>query len=155
MTEHRILALQCLGDIEGPRFLDGRTGDGTVGLAPDINGFSGTRWQSARTSEGIITLKCLGDIDGPRYLYGTAGNGTVGLSPEAFFSGATWDYGRSSDAPSILNPFPDTEKFYFRCLDGDSFYLDGRTREGTVGLTTDLGLSGTKWRLIFLDEPTS
>ena len=27
--------LQCLGDIEGPRFLDGRTEIGTVGLAPD------------------------------------------------------------------------------------------------------------------------
>lgn len=41
----RRLAFMCLGDIEGPRFLDGRTGDGTVGLAPSIDGFSGTRWK--------------------------------------------------------------------------------------------------------------
>jgi hypothetical protein len=29
--------LECLGDVDGPRFLDGRTEDGTVGLAPTTN----------------------------------------------------------------------------------------------------------------------
>jgi hypothetical protein len=42
-----IVALECLGDIPGNRFLDGRTADGTVGLAPNRNIplFSGTRWR--------------------------------------------------------------------------------------------------------------
>jgi hypothetical protein len=42
-----IVALECLGDIPGNRFLDGRTANGTVGLAPNRNipPFSGTRWR--------------------------------------------------------------------------------------------------------------
>jgi hypothetical protein len=37
---------RCLGLIDGPRFLDGRTADGTVGLAPSTDPpFSGTHWQ--------------------------------------------------------------------------------------------------------------
>jgi hypothetical protein len=36
---------ECLGDLPGNRFLDGRTRDGTVGLAPSTDPpFSGTRW---------------------------------------------------------------------------------------------------------------
>ncbi|MCC5642551.1 hypothetical protein LC607_06210 [Nostoc sp. CHAB 5824] len=39
-------AFECLGNIPGPKFLDGRTADGTVGLAPDTGeNFSGTRWR--------------------------------------------------------------------------------------------------------------
>jgi GH24 family phage-related lysozyme (muramidase) len=35
---------KCLGTIEGPRWLDGRTADGTVGLVDNID-LSGTQWQ--------------------------------------------------------------------------------------------------------------
>jgi hypothetical protein len=38
--------LECLGHLEGPRFLDGRTHDGTVALAPHTNKpFTGTLWK--------------------------------------------------------------------------------------------------------------
>jgi hypothetical protein len=38
--------LKCLGDIEGPPWLDGRTGDGTVGLAPNTDPpYTGTKWE--------------------------------------------------------------------------------------------------------------
>jgi len=41
-----IVALKCLGDIEGPRWLDGRTADGTVGLASTTEPpFTGTKWE--------------------------------------------------------------------------------------------------------------
>jgi hypothetical protein len=38
--------LKCLGDIDGPRWLDGRTADGTVGVAPTTEPpFTGTKWE--------------------------------------------------------------------------------------------------------------
>ncbi|MBO3459871.1 hypothetical protein G7B40_030295 [Aetokthonos hydrillicola Thurmond2011] len=43
---NRVVTLKCLGDVEGPRFLDGRTREGSVGLAPGTDGvFTGTRWE--------------------------------------------------------------------------------------------------------------
>ncbi|MER8188520.1 hypothetical protein [Kitasatospora sp. NPDC094015] len=40
------VVLTCLGNVKGPRLLDGRTGNGTVGLAPTTEApFTGTRWQ--------------------------------------------------------------------------------------------------------------
>jgi hypothetical protein len=40
---------KCLGDIEGNRWLDGRTQDGTVGLAPTTTGgYTGTSWQAIK-----------------------------------------------------------------------------------------------------------
>ena len=39
-----VVALRCLGDVEGARWLDGRTTNGTAGLAPRAEPpFSGTR----------------------------------------------------------------------------------------------------------------
>jgi hypothetical protein len=31
------VSLRCLGNVNGPRFLDGRTRNATVGLAPDLS----------------------------------------------------------------------------------------------------------------------
>jgi hypothetical protein len=40
------VSLRCLGNIPGPRYLDGRTANGTVGLAPNMTPeFTGTRWR--------------------------------------------------------------------------------------------------------------
>ena len=40
-----IITLKCLGEAPGPRYLDGRTQDGTVGLAPHTDPpYTGTRW---------------------------------------------------------------------------------------------------------------
>jgi hypothetical protein len=40
------IALECMGHLPGNRWLDGRTQDGTVGLAPHTKPpFTGTRWQ--------------------------------------------------------------------------------------------------------------
>jgi hypothetical protein len=90
----QLVVLECLGDIEGPRFLDGRTADGTVGLAPDTDPsiHSGTYWELVQLSESSYTLKCLGVIEGPRYLNGRTADGTVDLAPETgrTFTGATW-----------------------------------------------------------------
>jgi hypothetical protein len=42
------VSLKCLGAANGPRFLDARTGDGTVELVASTNPrFTGTRWEPA------------------------------------------------------------------------------------------------------------
>jgi len=88
-----IVALKCLGDIEGPRWLDGRTGDGTVGLAPQLGGgYTGTKWRVTEVGNNVIALECLGHIEGSRWLDGRTGDGTVGLAPQTSgYTGTRWE----------------------------------------------------------------
>src|SRR4051812_11428103 len=93
LTPGNDVSLRCLGNIDGPRFLDGRTGDGTVGLAPDLGPrFTGTKWHVVRAGEGVVALKCLGAVEGPRWLDGRTADGTVGLAPttQSPFTGTRW-----------------------------------------------------------------
>jgi hypothetical protein len=47
--DENVFALKCLGSTNGSRFLDGRTGVGSVGLAPSTQApFTGTRWKLAK-----------------------------------------------------------------------------------------------------------
>jgi hypothetical protein len=87
------VSLRCLGNIPEPRYLDGRTADGTVGLAPNLRPqFTGTKWRVARAGEGVVALKCLDDIEGFRWLDGRTADGTVGVAPttEPPFGGTKW-----------------------------------------------------------------
>ncbi len=138
-----VFAIRCVAGgppiFDVPRFLDGRTGDGTVGLAPSPDGFSGTRWAFG-SSNGVDTLECLGDVAG-RFLDGRTGDGTVGLAPSPDgFSGTRW-----------VSYFISSEIFTLECL-GDVAgprFLDGRTGDGTVGLAPSIdGFSGTRWVLV-------
>jgi hypothetical protein len=71
--------------------LDGRTGDGTVGLAPKTGGrFTGTRWKLHDRGEGKIQLECLGEVEGPRWLDGVTGDATVRLTGDNKLSGTFW-----------------------------------------------------------------
>jgi hypothetical protein len=84
--------LKCLADIPGPQWLDGRTGNGTVGLAPTRSApYTGTRWEITRfvfpNEPTVYSLKCLADVPGPRMLRGypfRPPNGTVGLVDVGF-----------------------------------------------------------------------
>src|SRR5271157_5951146 len=72
--------------------LDGRTGNGTVGLAPQTGGkFTGTRWRVLQNGNDFF-FECQGNIPGPRFLDGRTGNGTAGLAPETggSFTGTRW-----------------------------------------------------------------
>ena len=134
--------LVCLGNIPGPTFLDGRTGDGSVGLAPSTDDpFTGTRWRAVDDGAGHVELRCLGDVDGPRLLDGRTTDGSAGLAPNAEepFSGTHWQV-----VP--LNG----DAFALQCLgdlDGPRM-LDGRTGDGSVGLAPETGdqFTGTHWR---------
>jgi hypothetical protein len=88
------VSLRCLGNIPGPRYLNGRTANGTVGLAPNLSPeFTGTEWRVVRAGDGVVELKCLGDIEGPRWLDGRTADGTVGVAAttEPPFTGTKWE----------------------------------------------------------------
>ena len=47
LADGGIYHFKCMGAIEGNRWLDGRTNDGSVGLAPTTTGgYTGTSWQA-------------------------------------------------------------------------------------------------------------
>jgi hypothetical protein len=141
------VSLKCLGDIPGPRYLDGRTRDGTVGLAPNLTAtFTGTKWRVVRAGQGVVELKCLGNIQGPRWLDGRTATGTAGLAPnpDKPFTGTRLQVVQVDDDNPIV--------VALKCL-GDSQgprWLDGRTADGTVGLAPaiDPRITGTKWEVI-------
>src|SRR5262245_38095411 len=86
-----VVTLECA--VAGSQFLDGRTGNGTVGTAPHTGiPFSGTRWEAMPDGAGIVTLKCLGDVAGPRYLDGRTNDGSVALVDRTTppYSGTRW-----------------------------------------------------------------
>jgi hypothetical protein len=92
LTPGRAYHLQCLGPVPGPKWLDGRTGNGTVGLAPETDGgFTGTKWR-VFDGGGAVVLQCLGTVPGWRYLDGRTANGSVGLAPNTAgsYTGTRW-----------------------------------------------------------------
>jgi hypothetical protein len=85
------VGLQCRGKIAGPRWLNGLTKDGTVGLAPNRNlPFTGTSWEVAEIGADEVTLRCRGAIEGNRFLDGRTQNGSVGLAESADLTGTKW-----------------------------------------------------------------
>src|SRR6266567_2298121 len=142
----QIMTFECLGDLPGPRFLDGRTQDGTVGLAPSTDdAFTGTRWEVTTIGDGVVTMKCRGAVepaDHRRFLDGQTLDGTVDLAPRTTppFSGARWALVELAQGVVTLQCLGD--------LPGPRF-LDGRTLDGTVGLapTTAAPFTGTLWEM--------
>jgi hypothetical protein len=89
------ITLECLGGPENVHFfLDGRTAEGNVGLAPTTGGvFTGTRWEVTFTtapSNDEIHLRCLGTTPGNRWLVGRTGDCTVGLAPQPGSQETKW-----------------------------------------------------------------
>jgi hypothetical protein len=101
-----VVTLKRLGDVDGSKFLDGRTGEGTVGLAPTtIEPFTGTRWAmnelSSNGNTTVVTLKCLGHIDGPKFLNGNTEHGSVDLADSTEgVSGTRWKMNYSGSRSS-------------------------------------------------------
>lgn len=91
-----VIALNCRGHLDGPRWLDGHTQDGTVGLAPHTSGgYTGTRWRVRSLDPAdpdVVALECLGDIPGNRWLDGRTQNATVGLAAHTGspYTGTAW-----------------------------------------------------------------
>jgi hypothetical protein len=100
LVDGDVVILRCEGHLEGNRFLDGRTLDGTVGLAPNtaVPPFTGTLWWTRSDTHGNFFLQCLGHVGQElaakrfRFLDGRTRDGTVGLAPNTDFpfTGTTW-----------------------------------------------------------------
>lgn len=89
-----VIHLRCMGHIPGNRWLDGRTADGSVGLAPSTGGiFTGTYWEVLLVAgtQSDITLRCLGKgVKGNEWLVGRPADRTVGLAPQAGIPATKW-----------------------------------------------------------------
>jgi hypothetical protein len=159
-----IITLKCLGDKPGPGYLDGRTHNGTVGLAPHTNPpYTGTKWRVEYLDPSAgpdqpwiythINLHCEGTGPGDaRYLDGRTQDATVGLAPHLGkpFTGARWDL----DAIKQVSPTTGNAWWYYTLYcegtgPGDARYQDGHTADGTVGLapTTNKPFTGTHWQI--------
>ena len=90
------ILLRCLGQLDGPEWLDGRTADGGVGLAPHTAGvYTGTVWEVREKPfwQRNIALKCLGKgVEGNRWLLGDPRDRTVRLGPDSDIENAQWTY---------------------------------------------------------------
>jgi hypothetical protein len=139
-----LVILECLGanaEEDGTRYLDGRTGDGTVSLAAKTGGgFTGTRWKVVKLDKGAFGFECQGDFEGARWLDGRTRDGTVGLAARTGgrFTGTRWklhDRGKG--------------KIQLECLGAvkGPRWLDGVTGDGTVQLTDYNKCSGTFWKV--------
>jgi outer membrane protein assembly factor BamB len=74
------IILETLDNMVGPRWLDGRTHDATVGLAPAYGApFTGTLWELIEHDDRSFELRSLGLVEGPRILGVRAADGTVEL----------------------------------------------------------------------------
>jgi hypothetical protein len=136
LTPGTSVTLLCKGS-EGPQsYLDGRTTNGTVGLAPNTNPpYTGTVWAVEDGGGGTVMLKCKGVLDGPRYLDRRTSDGsTVGLAENRW----------------IVEDGSDNSTIFLRAAGvpaGNPRYLDGKTVDQTVGLASDHdGHSGTRWK---------
>ncbi|MFF5281906.1 hypothetical protein [Streptomyces sp. NPDC012756] len=144
--------LKCQGTIPGPPFLNGKTIEGTVGLAPDDLSLSGEVWEMRTVSTDdkgrpVVVLRCEGtshDGKDNRFLDGHTADGIVGLAPDTSqpFSGTQWSV-IQADAPF----------FHLMCRGtgtGDKRFLDGRTKNGTVALIADpkpQQFTGARWAI--------
>ena len=138
-----IVYLKTLGQTEGPRWLDGNSGDGTTRLTLTTEGsYPGTFWQLADLGGGAYGLRWLGQVEGPRWLEGRSGNGTVGLaaSMDGGYSGTHWQLVDLGGGAYGLKCLGETE---------GPRWLEGRTGNGTVGLapSTGAGYTGTHWQI--------
>ena len=139
-----IISLQAQVESDGPRWLDGRTQDGTVGLAPSCAApYTGAKWKvHDEDGDGVIALENLGNVEGPRWLDGRTQDGTVGLAPNReSYTGTNWrviDLGNGVVALMNLGD-----------LDGPR-WLEGRPADATVGLVANSNFPylGTSWLIV-------
>jgi hypothetical protein len=145
------ITLECLGGPENVHFfLDGRTAEGNVGLAPTTGGvFTGTRWEVifvTSPSNDEIHLRCLGTTPGNRWLDGRTADGGVGLAPTTggVFTGTFWQ-------ASLVRGNDITLKCLGRGVEGNR-WLVGHPQDRTVGLAPQPGSQETKWRVSILNQ---
>lgn len=146
------ITLRCLGNVPGPRFLNGLVqGDHSVVLAATDDD-SGTRWRRGQSASGHSwNLKCLGDpppgVDpGQLFLAGSASGGVL-IALASQTPGGTPETWHARPVPGGFT----LENVALRDAGVAARFLDGRTGTGDVGLApnTDPPFTGTHWEVGF------
>jgi hypothetical protein len=154
-----VLVFECLGDIPGPRFLNGLTagipfgGVQLAATADDVE-LTGNHWQCSSVGNDVYTLACAGSIPGPRYLNGNTVTGEVDLVGDTLepFSGTRWQIQELDSPPE--------GRVFLACQgalpDPDHLYLNGETQSGAVDLVPHGGepFSGTLWATTLVATPS-
>ena len=148
LNETWMVNLECLSHLPGPRFLDGRVADGSVGLAPNTNSpFTGTWWAVVRLAPNVVKFRCMTHVQGSgrRFLDGRTSNGTVGMQPmlASSPSGEWWQFEEQGNGSVTLECLNNNQNPNHR-------FLDGRTLDSSAGLaplTTGI-FTGTHWRVV-------
>ena len=152
---YQVVTLQCLGDLHNPAhlYLNGRTDDGSVGLAPN-NTFSGTFWNFLPNQrQGWALFSCRGDNPNSQHVWlnGNTHDGSVSLVPtiDPPYTGTRW----LGQGDYLENAVGATGVITLKCLgdvaDPQFQFLDGGTQYGTVGLAPAANepYHGTSWRI--------
>jgi len=157
------ISLECQSTEPGPKFLDGRTADGTVGLAPNTNPpFTGTRWEAVKVlgTQNHFWFFCRSEWPRPagapyyepgnRRLDGRTQNSTVGLAPSrsAPYTGTKWEvinYGAGLIVLGCLGNIPGPRFLFGRPSNSED------RRVGLINLTDGIGL-GSHWKVRFLPK---
>jgi hypothetical protein len=130
------------------KYLDGRTADLSVGIAPiTLNPFGGTHWTAQELTQGIITLKLTLFQGGDRFLKGRPDTAKVELdsiADQVEFP-CFWE-------PIIVDHQNDFDVWILRSMsifDGPRF-LDYRSADDSVGMAPfiDGVFGGTRWTLV-------
>jgi hypothetical protein len=152
LSETWMVRLECLGDIPGPRFLDGHTQDGKVALTsnPDDPHFSGTSWAVTTLAPDVVKFRCMGFAQAPnskptpRFLAGSNHEDSVGMRPMLANppSAEWWRFVELSDGSVTLECLN-------RHADPNRRFLNGSTGDGRAGLAPNTAppFTGTRWRV--------
>jgi hypothetical protein len=151
IDDHSVVIIRCLGDRPGVRWLDGRTADRTVGLAPvvGVEPFSGTKWRVLRLEglNNVYSFICLGEFQNPHGLFLCVE--TAGQSHPIFLKDTTEPGLDFQERAWQLREIQD-EGHYLSCYINSYAgvgNLDGRTLDGSVGIT-NANPSGTHWAIV-------
>jgi hypothetical protein len=137
-AEGTVVTIESLGNVAGPRWLDGNTIAGTTALQQTANGFSGARFRLHALGASLYSVECLGDVPGPRWLTANA-SGAVTLAPADVAWASRWTIAPDgAGAFTVQSAAPMARPF-----------LDGHTGDGTTGLApaTTGGFTGAHWQL--------
>src|SRR5690606_22037229 len=85
-----LIAIESMGTLQGPKFLNGITGTARVALGKDSSE-SGTRWRVHRLDDGTYRLECTGRNPGSRWLDARTTKRDVQLADTADGSGTRWE----------------------------------------------------------------
>jgi len=145
----KILTFGFLWVQSPPQYLDGRTGDNSVGMAPNTT-YSGTRWKVVDHGDGTVLFQCQGDNPATYpYLKGND-DGSVSLTTNSGDRGTRWTV--TQTPPQFQNGTQVGGGYNFQCIDQPDAYLAAYDRSMSqpadlIAANGNLGLAAY-WQIL-------